>query len=198
VSQRDCGPPLGRATERIGFAYDRKVSTPAVTAHLACAAALDAAGDHDGAVNELALGTQTGDLPCTRQLGLRLLTGDRAPLLPAEGLRFLGEACDGGLAESAARAAGILALACVAANWPLALAWLCRSAAAGWERRAANYWHCAKTALAAPQLFGPPDWRAVAAAVRLMTGAGAPPPDVKSRAAGLCLPGFVRPRSAMC
>jgi hypothetical protein len=38
------------------------------------------------------------------------LTGDRAPLLPAEGLRFLGDACDGGLPEAAARAAGILAL----------------------------------------------------------------------------------------
>ena len=102
--------------------------------HLSRAAALDAAGDHNGAINELALGTQKKDLHCTRALGLRLLTGDYAPLLPAEGLRFLGEACDAGLPEAAARAAGILALGVrVAANWPLALAWLCRSAAGGWE-----------------------------------------------------------------
>ncbi len=197
MSQRDCGPPLGRATERIGFAYDRKVSTPAVTAHLACAAALDAAGDHDGAVNELALGTQTGDLPCTRQLGLRLLTGDRAPLLPAEGLRFLGEACDGGLAESAARAAGILALGVrVAANWPLALAWLCRSAAAGWEpARRQLLALCEDRALAARAASSAqPDWRAVAAAVRLDDWRRAPPPDVRSAEPRVCAyPGFIRP-----
>jgi hypothetical protein len=93
--------------------------TPDPTAHLARATTLDAAGDPDGAINELAIGTKKGDLPCTRELGLRLLTGDRAPLLPAEGLRFLGEACDGGLPEAAARAAGILALGVsTPANWP--------------------------------------------------------------------------------
>ncbi len=79
-------------------------------AHHARSVALDAAGDHDGAINELALGTKQGDLLCTRELGVRLLLGDRAPLLPADGLRFLGDACERGMPEAAARAAGLLAL----------------------------------------------------------------------------------------
>lgn len=173
------------------------MATPDPTAHLTRAAALDAAGDHDGAVNELALGTQKSDLQCTRQLGLRLLTGDRAPLLPAEGLQFLGDACDGGLAEAAARAAGILALGVsVAANWPLALAWLCRSAAGGWEpARHQLLALCEDRALAArAAASAQPDWRALAAAVRLDDWRHAPPPDVKSSEPRVCaLPGFIRP-----
>lgn len=167
------------------------------TPHFTRAADLDAAGDHDEAVNELALGTRKGDMQCTRQLGVRLLTGDRAPLLPAEGLGFLGDACDGGLAEAAARAAGILALGVrVPANWPLALAWLCRSAAAGWEpARRQLLALCDDRALAAHAASSAnPDWRALAAAVRLDDWRRAPTSDVKSAEPRVCaFPGFVRP-----
>jgi prolyl 4-hydroxylase len=172
------------------------VSTPDVSGHLSRAATLDAAGNHDGAINELALGTQKNDPQCTRQLGLRLLTGDHAPLLPVEGLRFLGEACDGGLPEAAARAAGILALGVrVAANWPLALAWLCRSAADGWEpARQQLLALCEDRALAAQAAAtAQPDWRAVAAAVRLDEWRRASPPDVQSAEPRVCAhPGFIR------
>jgi prolyl 4-hydroxylase len=172
------------------------VSSPDSNAHLSRATALDAAGNHDGAINELALGTQKNDLQCTRQLGLRLLTGDNAPLLPAEGLRFLGEACDGGLPEAAARAAGILALGVrVAANWPLALAWLCRSAAGGWEpARQQLLALCEDRALAARAAASvQADWRAVAAAVRLDDWRRASPPNVKNAEPRVCAhPGFIR------
>jgi prolyl 4-hydroxylase len=165
--------------------------------HFTRAAALDAAGDADGAINELAIGTNKKDLQCTRQLGLRLLTGDRAPLLPVEGLQFLGDACDGGLAEAAARAAGILALGVrISANWPLALAWLCRSAAAGWQpARRQLFALCEDRALAtSAAASAQPDWRALAAAVRLEDWRRVPAPDVKSVDPRVCaFPGFIRP-----
>ena len=64
------------------------------------AADLDAAGDHDAAVNELARGVRAGDLGSTRTLGLRLLTGNAAPLLPDHGLQMLSEAVQRGDAEA--------------------------------------------------------------------------------------------------
>jgi prolyl 4-hydroxylase len=158
------------------------MSIPDPTPHLTRAAALDAAGNYDGAINELALGTRKGDVHCTRQLGLRLLTGDRSPLLPTEGLRFLGEACDGGLPESAARAAGILALGVqVAPNWPLALAWLCRSADAGWEpARRQLLALCDDRELAARFASSAQmDWSSLTAAVKLDDWRRAPLADVK-------------------
>ena len=86
------------------------MSDAGAAARLARVTAYDAAGNHDEAINELARGTQAGEAACTRALGLRLLLGDRAPLLPDRGLQFLGEACDAGIPEAAARAAALLAL----------------------------------------------------------------------------------------
>jgi prolyl 4-hydroxylase len=151
--------------------------------HFARAGTLDAAGDHDGAINELALGTRKGDLQCTRLLGLRLLQGDRAPLLPAQGLQFLGEAADGGLSEAAARVAAVLALGVQAPpDWKLALAWLARSAAGGWApARHQLLALCDDRALAAHAAeSSSPDWRAVVSAVQLDDWRRAPPADVKS------------------
>jgi prolyl 4-hydroxylase len=100
---------------------------------LALAAQHDAAGRHDEAINALARGTGAGDATCTKQLGVRLLTGDRAPLLPAQGLDFLAEACEKGEGEAAARAAGVIALgANLPSDWVAAMDWLRRSAIAGW------------------------------------------------------------------
>ena len=146
-------------------------------------AALDAAGEHDEAINELARGTQAGDLPCTRALGLRLLTGDRGPLMPKEGLRFLGDACNQGLGEAAARAAGILALGVhIPPNWPLALQWLCLSAQTGWDpARRQLLALCDDRALAArAALSARPDWQEVGAAIRLEDWRRSPPAQVKS------------------
>lgn len=70
------------------------------TAHpspvLAEAEVLDAQGNHDEAINVLALATQKGDLVAKTMLGKRLLVGDRSPYLPQEGASFILEAAHGG------------------------------------------------------------------------------------------------------
>ncbi|MEJ0039724.1 MAG: hypothetical protein WDO68_27405 [Gammaproteobacteria bacterium] len=67
------------------------------SSELALAERHDAEGLHDEAINALARGTAAGHLPCMRELGKRLLTGDRAPLLAAEGAGFLVDAAIRGM-----------------------------------------------------------------------------------------------------
>lgn len=67
---------------------------------LAEAQAFDARGDHDEAINVLARATQQGDTAAKTTLGKRLLVGDRAPYLPADGARFILEAANAGNAEA--------------------------------------------------------------------------------------------------
>lgn len=111
-----------------------QASAAPASPHTQRAAELDAAGNHDEAVNELARGVRAGDLPSTRVLGLRLLTGTHAPLLPLRGLQLLDEAVQKGDAEAAARAAGVLALGVNRPpDWTAGLTWLARAALAGWQ-----------------------------------------------------------------
>jgi prolyl 4-hydroxylase len=99
---------------------------------LALAQRHDADGRYDDAINELARGTAKGDLPCMRQLGKRLLTGENAPLLAADGARFLLEAANKGDAEAAARTAALTALGLYRAqSWTDALRWLTVAAERG-------------------------------------------------------------------
>jgi prolyl 4-hydroxylase len=92
---------------------------------LALAQRHDAAGRYDDAINELARGTAKGDLPCMRQLGKRLLTGENAPLLAKDGASFLLEAANKGDAEAAARIASLTALGLYRPqSWSDALRWL--------------------------------------------------------------------------
>ena len=101
---------------------------------LAIAEQHDAAGRYNDAINELALGTGAGDMACTRQLGTRLLTGDRAPPLPAEGARFLLDAANLGDAEAAARIAALSALGLYRPqSWGDGLRWLGVAAERGWQ-----------------------------------------------------------------
>jgi prolyl 4-hydroxylase len=173
------------------------VSQTAESPALARSRAHDAAGRHDEAINELARATQAGDLACTRALGIRLLTGNRGPLMPKEGLEFLGDACDRGLGEAAARAAGILALGIrIPPNWPVALQWLCRSAEAGWDpSRRQLLALCDDRALAARAVLSArPDWREVGAAVRLDDWRLSPPALIKSADPRVSVfEGFTRP-----
>ncbi|HEY4211140.1 MAG TPA: 2OG-Fe(II) oxygenase [Steroidobacteraceae bacterium] len=109
-------------------------SQATATPHLALADRHDCAGRHDDAINELALGTQAGDLTCMRQLAKRLLSGDRAPSLPAEGARFLQDAATQGDAEAAARMAALTVLGFyVTPSWNDALRWLVVAADRNWE-----------------------------------------------------------------
>ncbi len=145
---------------------------------------LDAANNSSAAIDELARGTRAGDAASARALGMRLLTGDRAPLLPSAGLQFLGEACDAGLPEAAARAAGLIALGVrTPPNWTLALAWLARAAHAGWEPAQRQLFAlCDDRALAAQSAAEPEkaDWAAVAGAVRHADWHQCPAPTIRS------------------
>ena len=173
------------------------MSQRVATAHFERANQLSAAGDFDEAINELARGTRAGDLHCTRELGLRLLSGDRAPLMPAEGLSFLDDALEQGMGEVGARAAGRLTLgANFPPDWKLALDWLRRSAEAGWERSQVQLLGlCDDRALAARMASAPRiDWKAVAAAVELDSWKRCPPAKVLSDDPRLSsFIGFVRP-----
>jgi prolyl 4-hydroxylase len=77
---------------------------------LAQAARHDEAGRHDDAINALARGTQEGNLEAMTELAKRLVVGDRAPLLPKDGARFLVDAAHAGHAEAAVRLATLTAL----------------------------------------------------------------------------------------
>jgi hypothetical protein len=94
----------------------------------------DAEGRHYDAINVLARGTRAGSLACMTRLGKRLLTGDRAPLLAADGARFLMDAANRGDAEAADRIAALTALGLhVKQSWREALAWLIVGAERGWQ-----------------------------------------------------------------
>jgi hypothetical protein len=73
-----------------------------VSAEVATAEAHDTAGRHAEAIDQLVAGVKKGDVEATTRLGKRLLVGDRAPLLPNDGARFLEEASSRGGAEAAA------------------------------------------------------------------------------------------------
>jgi hypothetical protein len=110
--------------------------TPATNrlSDLALAEQYDSEGRHYDAINALARGTSSGSLACMTRLGKRLLAGDRAPLLAAEGARFLLDAANRGDAEAAARIAALTALGLYRTqSWDDGLRWLVVSAERGWQ-----------------------------------------------------------------
>ena len=137
-----------------------------MNAGTARAAQHDAAGRHDEAINELASATQAGDIEAMTELGKRLVIGDRAPLLPTDGARFLADAMRAGSAEAALRLATMAALgAYTEQSWSHALGLLVRAA----EQGSAS----ARSQLRV--LAGPPhaeaseaaDWRGIARSIDL-------------------------------
>jgi prolyl 4-hydroxylase len=105
-----------------------------VSAAVAKAAELDAAGDHRAAIDQLAIGARNHDVECLTRLGKRLLVGDRAPALPAQGAGFLDEAVQRGGAEAAALMAVIYAVgASKRHGLPEALDVLALAAERGWQ-----------------------------------------------------------------
>lgn len=137
----------------------------------------DAAGNFDEAINCLARGTSAGDAQCTGQLGMRLLIGHNAPLLPEEGLQFIGEACAKGRGEGAARAAGVLAMGSGINDWRRALDWLCLSAEAGWNDSRRQL-----VALADDREMArsSSNWRDLASTIDLESWRRAPEPQLRS------------------
>jgi prolyl 4-hydroxylase len=95
---------------------------------------LDAAGDHRAAVDQLAIGARNRDVEALTRLGKRLLVGDRAPALPAQGAGFLEEAVQLGGAEAAAVLAVLYAVGASNRHGPAdALDTLTIAAERGWS-----------------------------------------------------------------
>jgi prolyl 4-hydroxylase len=154
------------------------------------AARFDAAGNHDEAINCLARGTQAGSAACMAQLGLRLATADRAPLLVREGMEMLGEAAGNGEPGAAARGAALIALGTnlPAPDWRLALQWLVRAAQLGHDvsqRQLLALCDDRQLAQQASALSGM-DWSVVAAAIDLAAWRRAPAPRFLSQDPRIC------------
>lgn len=104
-----------------------------VSPNLQQAAAFDAVGNHDAAVDVLANATRNGDLAAMVQLGKRLMVGDRAPYLPSDGAGLVFEAAAKRNPEALAQLA---ALQCIGLyqrrDWQAALRTLGLAAQLGW------------------------------------------------------------------
>jgi prolyl 4-hydroxylase len=131
---------------------------------LETAAQHDAAGRFEDAVNALAVATRNGDVGAMTALGKRLIIGDRAPYLPADGARLLSDAAKANDPSAA------LTLACMSAlgshvpqSWETAFALLIHAATLGSESARAQLrilaGHTAES--------GGDDWVALARSVRL-------------------------------
>src|SRR5688572_17113 len=140
---------------------------------VAAADAHDAAGRHVEAVNQLVAGVKNGDVEATTRLGKRLLVGDRAPLLPNDGARFLEEASARGGAEAAAVLAVLFAVGGSAQHdVRAALASLVAAAERGWPAAQAQL---RALGAAAADRDGPSRWRDLAATIDLDWWTGAAP-----------------------
>jgi len=93
---------------------------------------LDQQGRHGEAVDWLARAGGARDVEALTLLGLRLLTGQHAPRLPADGLRLLSDAASLGGADAAGHLAVLIGGGIHARqSWPVALDMLQRSAELG-------------------------------------------------------------------
>ncbi len=165
------------------------------SADLELAETHDAAGRHDAAINALAQGTQRGNVACMRQLGKRLLAGDRAPLLAAEGARFLLDAAHRGDGEAAARIAALSALGLyLKPSWPDALRWLVMAARRNWRLAQGQLLTLAEIPASEA---GTPDWSGIASRLEATPWQTSPPGRQLSADAQIqALDSFVSP--AVC
>lgn len=96
------------------------------------AAEFDAAGRHDDAVNVLAVAARGGDVQAMTVLSQRLIVGDRAPYLPAQGAVLLADAARAHNVDAMNCLACLMALGThVPQSWNGALSWLARAAELG-------------------------------------------------------------------
>jgi hypothetical protein len=145
-----------------------------MTAPLTAAAEHDLAGRHDDAINALARATQAGDVDAMAALGKRLVMGDRAPLLPQDGTRFLLDAAKAGHADAALKLATLTALgAYVKQSWGDALGLLVLAAERG--SASARGQLATLSGHAASVDAGDREWRRLAERVDLRFWLTAPP-----------------------
>lgn len=143
---------------------------------------LDAAGDHDNAINALARATQAGDLAAMTALGKRLVVGDRAPSMPREGASFLLEATQKGCAEAPARLAVLLATGFhCRQDWPQAMELLMTAAERGFAAARAQLVTLAgETDASGASDHDPGRWRRLGARIDVASYFRAPPVKVLS------------------
>jgi prolyl 4-hydroxylase len=148
------------------------------SAEVVAAEAHDAAGRYLEAVDQLVAGVKKADVEATTRLGKRLLVGDRAPLLPNDGARFLEEAAAQGGAEAAAVLAVLFAVgASPKRDVRSALESLVVAAERGWAP-AQNQLRTLTADRAAAELDAavtPNLWRELASSVDLRGWTSAPP-----------------------
>ena len=133
----------------------------------------DAAGRHEEAINALAVAAQSGDVEAMAVLSQRLIGGDRAPYLPAQGAGLLADAARGGSVEAMLSLSVLLALgAHVPQSWSAAFGWLVRAAELGSESAQGQLRLLSRRAAAAS---GAADWRELARVIDL-SGWLSPPP----------------------
>lgn len=144
-----------------------------MTSGLELAATHNAAGRHEDAINALAVASRGGDVEAMAELSKRLISGDRAPYLPAQGAQLLGDAARGGSVDAQLSLACLLALgAHVPPSWDNALGLLAHAAELGSEHARGQL-----RLLARRPAAGSPgeNWRELARAIDL-PGWLSPPP----------------------
>jgi hypothetical protein len=110
-----------------------KAAAGDVHAQIALAERLDAEGRHEDALNWLAKAAQTGDAEALTRVGKRLITGENAPAMPAQGGGLLTDAVKAGGGEAAAILSVLAAVGLYRPqSWPEALDLLQRAAELGW------------------------------------------------------------------
>jgi hypothetical protein len=155
-----------------------------ISEHVTQAEAHDAAGRHDEAVDSLARGVKAGDVESMTRLAKRLLVGDRAPFLPADGTRFLIDAAKAGGAEAPALLAVLAgAGAHMPQSWPDALSALVLAAERGWEPareqlRVLAIDRALAASAATPERVGADIWKRLAVSVAGGPWSKAPEPVV--------------------
>ncbi len=155
------------------------------------AAQCDAEGRHDDAVNALARAANTNDLAAMAELAKRLIIGDRAPLLPAEGVRLISDAAKGGNADA------IITLACMTAlgahveqSWEKALGMLVHAATLGSQEAQGQL----RVLAGHDARSGSEDWLGLARSIDFPAWLRAPEGRVLCETPRIALfPGFVTP-----
>ena len=129
------------------------------------------------------------------ELGKRLVAGDRAPYMPAQGAGLLADAAGGGSVEAMLCLACLLALgAHVPQSWSAAFGWLVGAAELGSESARSQLRYCRGRAAAGSTAE---DWRELVRAIDL-AGWLSPPPGITLHDAPLVrhFPNFLQP--ALC
>ena len=94
------GQPDGEVGVMALEQLERKAAAGDLAAQRALAERLDAEGRHTEAIDWLARAGGAGDVDALTRVAVRLLTGQNAPFLPADGARLLASAADAGGVEA--------------------------------------------------------------------------------------------------